>query len=249
MSWQATSWALRQPVGPPPRKLLLMVLATYADKVGFCFPGQSRLAKDTGMSLDTVQRHTKQLVAGGFLSIVRPPKWRGQWQTFVYQLNMSERECGPPAAPAPCGGPAGSDHCGSAGPQPGRRPGRTALRLKPSIQPSKEPSRERLSKSAAERLRAFQSRREPIESIQNRIAQRLGREGWMILMAMSDRELERITTLEQRGQLDDDTLSQAVLLTRRGDKLRLGAAHEGGAFGRIAQRLSRCSKSAIDTED
>ena len=57
------------------------------------------------------------------------------------------------------------------------------------------------------------------------------------------------------GSLDYETTakdlqrSQAVLLTRRGDKLRLGATHEGGAFGRIVQRLSRRSKSAIDTED
>jgi len=86
------------------------------------------------------------------------------------------------------------------------------MRLKPSIEPSIEPSRAKTSSNVAERLLAFQGKREPIEVAQNRIAQRLG--GWEILMKMGDRELERITKLEQRGQLDDETLQQAASCAR-----------------------------------
>jgi len=233
MSWQATAWAVRQKVGPPARKLLLLVLANYADADGICWPSQETLAEDTGLSLDTVQRQTKRLSADGFLSIERPPKRRGQWQTFVYRLSMSDQPARPQNAARPehaaealqdraphaAGGassqlpPAGSGgNCGPARPHPAREPGRTAMRLKPSIEPSIEPSRAKTSSNVAERLLAFQGKREPIEVAQNRIAQRLG--GWEILMKMGDRELERITKLEQRGQLDDETLQQAASCAR-----------------------------------
>jgi DNA-binding transcriptional ArsR family regulator len=88
MSWQATAWALSQRVGLPARKLVLLVLATYADKHGICWPSQETLAEKTGMSVDSIQRHAKKLKELGLLSTVRPPKRRGQWQTLVYQLSM-----------------------------------------------------------------------------------------------------------------------------------------------------------------
>jgi len=88
MSWQATAWAVNQKTGNPSRKLLLLVLANYADADGVCWPSQGLLAEQTGMSLDTVQRQTKQLIACGYLSVSRPPKRRGQWQTFIYYLQM-----------------------------------------------------------------------------------------------------------------------------------------------------------------
>jgi biotin operon repressor len=88
MSWQATAWALSQRVGLPARKLVLLVLATYADKHGICWPSQETLAEKTGMSVDSVQRHAKKLKELGLLSTIRPPKRRGQWQTLVYQLSM-----------------------------------------------------------------------------------------------------------------------------------------------------------------
>jgi hypothetical protein len=226
MSWQATAWAVRQKVGPPARKLLLLVVANYADSQGVCWPSQKTLSEDTGMSLDTVQRQIKKLKDDGFISIARPPKRRGQWQTFIYQLDMSEQETKPQNAarsaaaagssgyPPRGGGLAGESggKCGPAGPHPAREPGRTAMRLKPSIEPSIEPSRAKPSSSAAERLLAFQGKRELIEVTQNRLARRLG--GWGLLQKMDDRELERITKLEQRGQLDDETLHQAALRAR-----------------------------------
>ena len=61
MSWQAAAWAVRQNVGHPARKLLLLVIANYADEHGVCWPSQGRLAGEAEMSLDTVQRQTKKL--------------------------------------------------------------------------------------------------------------------------------------------------------------------------------------------
>ncbi|MBR0931709.1 helix-turn-helix domain-containing protein [Bradyrhizobium diazoefficiens] len=280
MSWQATAWALRQKVEPPARKLLLLVLATYADKHGICWPSQETLAQDTGMSLDTIQRHTKKLKNEEFLSISRPPKRRGQWQTFVYQLSMSAREGTAPnlgaqnevrpshadnssprgnrAAVKPsyalayggerrgaggnvieaadrlverlrsfdaCPGGALVDHqvafesssallCGPARPHLERLPGRTAMRLKPSIEPSKEPSALPTTNDAQARLQAFRANQEPTEVIQNRIARRIGPDGWVVLGELSNSERERLTALERRHDLDEETLNQAVLCAR-----------------------------------
>jgi len=61
MSWQAVDWAMRQTTGNAGRKLLLMALASYANKDdGICWPSQATLARDTEQSVDTVQR---QLIA------------------------------------------------------------------------------------------------------------------------------------------------------------------------------------------
>jgi hypothetical protein len=95
MSWQATTWAMNQKVGNSGRKLLLLAIANYADENGVCWPSQGRLARDTEASLDTVQRQTKKLVADYLLRIERPPKRRGQWQTFIYHLNFRADETRP----------------------------------------------------------------------------------------------------------------------------------------------------------
>jgi len=280
MSWQATDWALNQQVAPPARKLLLLVLATYADPQGICWPSQESLAKKTGMSLDSIQRHTKKLKEVGLMSSVRPPKRRGQWQTLVYQLNISSSA--PVAEPSPDSGnlkTSGSSNggrparyvserhrsgrgkrpsqvnsiidasdrlietiksfdaeeddrpisqaaprtealgsppllCGSAAPHPDRQPDRTALRLKPSLEPSNEPSASILANGAMNRLRAFQGKQESVEVTQNRIARRLGYDGWLLLGELTEAERERLTALERRDQLDDDTLNLAVLRFR-----------------------------------
>ncbi|MCK1417630.1 helix-turn-helix domain-containing protein [Bradyrhizobium sp. CW4] len=285
MSWQATAWAMRQRVKPPASKLLLLVLATYADKHGICWPSQETLADDAGMSLDTIQRHTKKLKDRGLLSITRPPTRRGQWQTFVYQLSMSAPEAGPQNAyqsqnadrplrttPSDRGGnrPAtshnlaedyggerraasgslieaadrliqtirsfdagprhgsgarqaaartinvdgGASDCGMAAPHTERQPGRTAMRLKPSIEPLREPSAATPANDAGSRLQAFRDKQEPTEVTQNRIACRLGPDGWVLLGELDTAELGRLTALERRHQLDDDTLRLTMLRAR-----------------------------------
>ena len=70
--------------------------------------------------------------------------------------------------------------------------------------------------SVAERLKALQAKQEPTEVTQNRIAQRLG--GGEVLMRMTDRELEHITALERRKQLDDGRLYEAVLRSMSVDR-------------------------------
>ena len=67
---------------------------------------------------------------------------------------------------------------------------------------------------AKARLQAFRANQEPTEVTQNRIAGRLGLDGWLLLGELSSAERDRLTVLERRHQLDDETLSQAVLRAR-----------------------------------
>ena len=61
---------------------------------------------------------------------------------------------------------------------------------------------------------------ERTEIVQNRIASRIGSEGWLVLSDMATDELDRLTALERSASLDNITLAEAV---RAAVKLR-GAA-------------------------
>lgn len=225
MSWQATSWALNQKVGNPARKLLLLAIAEYADEYGVCWPSQSRLARHTEASLDTVQRQTKKLVADGLLRVERPPKRRGQWQTFIYFLAMSSQDAAPQNAARPDRIQPETRPHDQAAPSP--KPGRIAVRSNPSkeqlIKQPGEPTtttamRANKTKfSAAERKQAWQWNG-AVEVIQDRIARRLGegnsQKGWLMLMELSPDSLDFFTSLERKGALSDEMLQRAVLNSR-----------------------------------
>lgn len=223
MSWQATAWALRQRAGSPAAKLVLLALANYADAAGMCWPSQERLATDTEQSVRTVQRHVDALVKGGLIRMEKRNGKRGQFARCVYFLDvgiaeMSERQfdvrSGEPDAKHQA-----ADHapkCRAATRQRRRPPYDTAVSHKPSIEPSIEPSAsERAARaSSEERLQAFQGKREGDEVVQNRIAQRLGRDGWSILGAMSNEQLAKLTALERKHSLHDAVLVAASLTKR-----------------------------------
>jgi hypothetical protein len=208
MSWQATAWAMRQTTGAARRKLLLLALASYADRNGVCWPSQETLARNTEQSVDSVQRQLDSLEKLKLIQRERKPKRRGQWQGHCYKLPLQ-------TGPAPKGRKAAQ----SSDLQPGQaaisvptRP--QSLRLKPSIEPPCEPSRITITGNAAERLRAFQEKQEGVEVVQNRIARRIGDDGWLVLGEMNDAQRARLSTLERQGQLDDETLTTAVLAIR-----------------------------------
>jgi hypothetical protein len=208
MSWQATAWAMRQTTGAARRKLLLLALATYADPNGVCWPSQETLARDTEQSVDSVQRQLDVLEKIKLLDRSRMPKRRGQWQGHRYQLPLQTDR--PPKGQ-------------NAARSRDLRPGQTAkptptrphsLRLKPSIEPSYEPSHLNRTTDSEERLLAFQRKQEGSEIVQNRIARRIGNDGWVVLGEMSDAQRACLTTLERQGCLDNETLTNALLQSR-----------------------------------
>ena len=221
MSWQATAWAMSSKTGAPATKLTLLGMANYADENGVCWPSQETLAKDTEQSIDTVQRHVKKLVALGLIRVERRAGNRGQWAGKIYYLNMDVAEKTKPQSAARSDG----EHRKQKAPSPCRtQPGDHAantsatipqsLRHKPSLRTIIEPSARTARTSHAERLQAFQSKEEGSEVVQNRIAKRLGSDGWLILGELTAEHRATLTTLERRGKLDDRTLAAATLTAR-----------------------------------
>lgn len=221
MSWQAVAWALKQETGSAATKLTLLGLANYADQHGICWPTQETLASGTEQSVDTVQRRIKQLVALGLVRVERRQGARGQWAGRVYHLNMSvaemtkpqkavspkkERDALPPTSPCRT---ENGDHAALG---PTTMP--QALRYKPSIEPILEPIAKTVAQAAIDRLQAFQGKHEATEVVQNRIARRLGSDGWLVLGALSDARRATLTTLERQGKLDERTLAAAALEAR-----------------------------------
>lgn len=231
MSWQATAWAVRQKTGAAARKVLLLVLANYADEHGICWPSQETLKDETELSEDTIQRHSKVLQRDGLLKMTRRRLKGGTWAVKIYQLNLhvvtmpqnavwsdDQKDIGSGPLPAVGTTPqCAADHTATTTattPQ--------ALRHKPSIlKPSiEEPSRAKKRKPLAERLGAFQMKRVGDEVIQHRIAARLGPEGWQILQSITDEDLRQLTAIERRGGLDNSMLG----MVHQHFRLRRGAA-------------------------
>ena len=55
---------------PRNRKFLLLLIATYANSAGVCYPSNALLARAAGMSSRTVQRILKKLKADGEIDMV-----------------------------------------------------------------------------------------------------------------------------------------------------------------------------------
>ena len=68
-------------------KMTFAMLLSYAWQNDYCFPGQTRLAQDLGLSDRSVRTHLKSLELNGLLAIKR----RGQGKTNVYELNLKPR--------------------------------------------------------------------------------------------------------------------------------------------------------------
>ena len=69
-------------------KLIYATILSYAwGQSRAAFPGQERLAQDSGMGVATVKRHIKELLDTGCMSVVR----RGQGRTNIYILHFKRR--------------------------------------------------------------------------------------------------------------------------------------------------------------
>lgn len=61
MSYQVVDWVMQQYVRDPRHKLVLMVIATHADKTGQCYPRVRTIARKASMSPRTVHRVLAEL--------------------------------------------------------------------------------------------------------------------------------------------------------------------------------------------
>jgi hypothetical protein len=240
MSWQATAWAVEQTTGSPGAKLMLLTLANYADETGCCWPSQETLARDTEQSLDSVQRYLRKLEKLKLIRKVARPMGSGRWSSRTYFLPITVAKMSKPQSAAqseevPEGTESVTNDAATvpqvarchAAPDPATMPHlvrdhAAPVRHEPSLEPPFEPSLETSSvptpkprPSAAERQRAFKEGRKGVEVIQNRIARKIGFDGWEILQHLNEVDLQRITTMEERGQLDASALEFVRLKCRR----------------------------------
>ncbi len=108
MSVSAVAWALQQPIEDAATKLLLVVLADFADDQNACWPSQGLLADRVGnCSLDTIQRRLKRLEADGFIWREKRYLQNGHRSSNRYvlrapKLNRNQRPSKPRTKPHSC---------------------------------------------------------------------------------------------------------------------------------------------------
>lgn len=67
MSFQAMTWAITQDIPRTSEKFLLVMLANYADRGGYCYPSIERLAQELSQDRKTIVKSIKSLVSVGLL--------------------------------------------------------------------------------------------------------------------------------------------------------------------------------------
>jgi len=90
VSFQAMAWAVEQKTGSASTKLVLLILANYADNVGVCWPSQERLANDTDMTDRSIRNAVAALVAVGLVTVEERRGTSGVRKTNVYRLALPE---------------------------------------------------------------------------------------------------------------------------------------------------------------
>lgn len=89
MSFAALYWASKQkPEGGATSKLLLVMLASYADENGKCWPSAARLADDCCVTRRSVTEHIRTLEDAGYLTRQNRIA-EGVKQSNIYHLNLS----------------------------------------------------------------------------------------------------------------------------------------------------------------
>ena len=103
MSFQAMAWAIKQHL-PCQDKMVLLVLANYADNRATCYPSVKRLSTDCGLSTSQIRKCVARLEK---LKLVqRYMQMRSYGQTVnIYGMNLDitiKNEATPPT-PIECG--------------------------------------------------------------------------------------------------------------------------------------------------
>jgi hypothetical protein len=98
MSVWAVTWAYRQRVKPSGAKFVLVTLAQFADGDGYCWPGQMRLSKLTGMGERTIREHLDALEGRRLIRSETRRRENGTYTTNGYWLLAPADALNPPSA-------------------------------------------------------------------------------------------------------------------------------------------------------
>lgn len=96
MSIQAVAWAIRQRVGSPTGKVLLMCLANYADESGECWPSQGTMSAEAELGERATRDWLKTLEDQGFIERQRRHRGDGSRTSDLIRLCLNR----PPDTPA-----------------------------------------------------------------------------------------------------------------------------------------------------
>lgn len=208
MSVQAIAWALSVSTGTPSAKCVLLALANYADEHGVCWPSQERIARETEQSIKSIQRRIADLEAAGLLARKSVCNGLGRGRGRApdrYQLQMPRvREAQERSGPARQS-VALVDQSDNSGrpkrhscPQSKDEPSRTVRnKLLPECGRGRRAAGKRPSEFAATR-----------GAIEVQIAERIGSNGFDVLMALPLSEVEALCVRQRRGSLDDATIER-----------------------------------------
>ena len=87
MSFEYMAYAVKQKVKSPISKLVLLMLANYADENGRCYPSQKHLAKICHVSRQSINKYIKDLEQSGLITITK--KSNGLLVHNEYVINKS----------------------------------------------------------------------------------------------------------------------------------------------------------------
>lgn len=88
MSIEAINWALKTETGSPGCKLVLIVLANYANEDGESYPSHATLSARTEQCVKTVSSHLRRLEDSGLLVTVPRYGTDGRRTSNIYRLNI-----------------------------------------------------------------------------------------------------------------------------------------------------------------
>jgi len=211
VSIRAFNWALGTSTGKSTAKLVLLVLANYADDDGICWPSQKRVARESEQSVDSVQRRLRDLERDGLIERERRNGRNGARSTDRYHLRMDPK---PQSAVLDHGTRKKGDLSRRAN-EP--KPQLCGLDIdEPSIEPSiKQPRYEQGTNkglASKSKQRTYLNNQRPTQrdqgTFESEIANRLGSNGWDILLDLPETEVNHLCLRQRRGTLDDETIAR-----------------------------------------
>lgn len=88
MSFQAMSWAVKQECKTPTSKLILILIANYADENNSAFPSKDHLSKLANCDERTIRRSLRALVDAGYVTVQDRHDASGRQTSNRYILNL-----------------------------------------------------------------------------------------------------------------------------------------------------------------
>lgn len=91
MSIKALNWAYEQSTGGPAPKIVLTILADYADENGVSYPSQGNIARKAEVSVSSIRRHIARLEELNLVCRVERFRDDGARSSDEYRLLMNDR--------------------------------------------------------------------------------------------------------------------------------------------------------------